>query len=371
MEKQEKVLRKIKNINNGSSVVLGTKKNDECYTSMQDILNELAYWAALGKFKGKNIICPCDWDITEDENIYGITIIYKDDGIEVLGNNVYKAVKEVTIDLWSDEDTPTITKIELKEEEIEDFLREKLTCNFIKTLTQNARRWGIKSITASGYNPATGKGTQFQDINYSNYDVCITNPPFSLYPLFMKTIVGHIDFVILAPYMNRANPSIGLPLMLKQCYLGVGRQLGLDFENPTITNKFHTKHVACDWITSWPEAQQDINRTNYKTNIKYKDYKDEYILMSNMLMKDGTYPIRALRTAYPDDYDGWIYSSIGILDFLNQDEYEWYGTHFIGYYNKTNPEASPFMNKANDRMLIDENGKGCFAGIVFRKKRVK
>ena len=48
MEKQEKVLNKIKNVGNtGSKLNLGTKKNDECYTSMADILNELSYWAAL------------------------------------------------------------------------------------------------------------------------------------------------------------------------------------------------------------------------------------------------------------------------------------------------------------------------------------
>ena len=40
MEKQEKVLTKIKNsLKHGNEGQLGTKKNDECYTDMQDILN--------------------------------------------------------------------------------------------------------------------------------------------------------------------------------------------------------------------------------------------------------------------------------------------------------------------------------------------
>ena len=193
----------------GNEGQLGTKKNDECYTDMQDILNELSQWAALDKFNGKNIICPCDWDIVGNENIYSITIKYKDSGVEVFGNSAYKAVESVQYDLWSDDDTPVITRITLKEEEIEDFLRDKLTCNFVRTLTQNARAWGIKSITASGYNPANGKGIKFQDVDYSKYDICITNPPFSLYGEFMKAIVGKIDFIVLAPLMNRANPCVG------------------------------------------------------------------------------------------------------------------------------------------------------------------
>jgi ferredoxin-thioredoxin reductase catalytic subunit len=34
---------------------------------MKDIVNELAHYGFNGKFKGKNIICPCDWDILNDE----------------------------------------------------------------------------------------------------------------------------------------------------------------------------------------------------------------------------------------------------------------------------------------------------------------
>ena len=53
--KQQKVLNKIKHsINCGQKTPLGTKPNDECYTSMQDIINELGYWAELNKFENKS-----------------------------------------------------------------------------------------------------------------------------------------------------------------------------------------------------------------------------------------------------------------------------------------------------------------------------
>ena len=60
MEQQNnKVLNKLKNsLKHGNEGQLGTKKNDECYTHMQDIINELSQWAMLGKFQGKDIICP-------------------------------------------------------------------------------------------------------------------------------------------------------------------------------------------------------------------------------------------------------------------------------------------------------------------------
>jgi len=369
MEKQEKVLKKIKNsLKHGNEGQLGAKKNDECYTDMQDILNELSLWAALGKFQGKTIICPCDWNIVENENIYSITITYKDPGVEVAGNSVFKAVQSVYVDLWSNDEEHTVKHIALAEDEIEDFLRDRLTCNFIRALTQNARAWGIKSITASGYNPATGLGIKFQDVNYSKYDVCITNPPFSLYGEFMKCIVGKVDFIILAPLMNRANPCVGGYLMLKQAYLGFGIELHMTFDNPTKENNYSgTKVVNCDWITSFHEAQAERNAKHFKSGVNYDLYKEEYIEMIGMTMKDGTHPIRVSMSTYPEDFAGWMFSTIGVLDNLDMETYEWYVTECKKYLN-SNPEVSPFTHKIEAKTYIGADGKKSFGGIVFRKK---
>lgn len=371
MEKQEKVLNKIKNsLKHGNEGQLGIKKNDECYTDMQDILNELAQWAALDKFRGKNIICPCDWDIVTGENIYSITITYKESGVEVFGNRAYKTVESVQYDLWSDDDTPVVTRITLKEEEIEDFLRDKLKCNFVRTLTQNARAWGIKSITASGYNPANGLGIKFQDVDYSKYDVCVTNPPFSLYTEFMNTVAGKLDYILLAPFLKRNNPCYGQYLMLDQTYLGFGVHLPLTFANPTKENNYSgEKSVACDWITSFPEAQAARNEKHFKSGIKYDVYSDEYVEMIGMTMKDGTHPIRVSTSTYPEDFSGWMFASISVLDNLDMETYEWYGTHLHGYFNK-HSEQSPFNHKTSDSMHYAADGKSGFSGIVFRKKPV-
>lgn len=74
MKKQDKVLKLI-NRECGKTTPLGTIPNDECYTSMQDIINELSQWS--GKFINKNIICPCDWDIVEeDDDIYSLRMFF-------------------------------------------------------------------------------------------------------------------------------------------------------------------------------------------------------------------------------------------------------------------------------------------------------
>lgn len=367
MEKQDKVLKKIKNsLKHGNEGQLGVKKNDECYTDMQDILNELSQWAVLDKFRGKNIICPCDWDIVNGENIYSITITYKEPGVEVVGNSVFKAVKSVYVDIWSDTEDHTVEHIALAEDEIEDFLRDKLTCNFVRTLTQNARAWGIKSITASGYNPANGLGIKFQDVDYSKYDVCITNPPFSLYSEFMKAIVGKIDFIVLAPLLNRNSTWEGIALYERTAYLGFGIELHMMFNNPTKENNYSgTKVVNCDWITSFPEAQAARNAKHFKSGIKYDTYKDEYIEMTGMTMKDGTHPIRVSMSTYPEDFDGWMVSTIGVLDNLDQETYEWLCLNHHKYFNQTHPELNPFNHKFSVSMFGE---KGFCGGILFRKK---
>lgn len=371
MRKQEKVIKKINREHSDHSGRLCKKNNDECYTPYGVIWNELNLWANLDKFRGKNIICPCDWDIDDhNPDIYSIEITYREEDINVVANNAFQTVEYVKVNLWDtdENDNVVIRTIDIAEDEIEDFLRTKLTCNFVRVLTAHAREWEIKSITASGYNPETGKGYPFQDIDYSKYDVCITNPPFSLYAEFMSCIVGKIDFVVLAPFLRRIGPCVGLPLMLGRAYLGYYTNMGINYRNPTVENEYTSKTVNSDWITSYPEAQEERNKMDWKTGVSYELYKEDYKEMPNMTMKDGTHPVKVGRGTIPDDYNGWMFGNIGLLDRMSFDEFEWYGTAFKKYFNTEHPEMSPFTHKITSEILLDSAGKKGFDGIVFRRK---
>lgn len=365
---QNKVLKNIektKKILNSKN--RGKKNNDEMYTPMEYIYAELLYWASKGKFQDKRIICPCDWDIVKDSKIYSITIDYNELGIDVKGN----AVPKVSYDLWEDESEPI--KIDLPEDQVDEFLRHKLTCNFLRTLTQNARSWGIKSVSASGYNPALGKGISFEDVDYSKYDICITNPPFSLYGTFMKTIVGNIDFIVLAPFMNRCSPSVGGYLIQKKAFLSNGGNKNIEFIQFLAPSGEKSKIVGCDWIVSWPDWMQESNARNAKKDfgIDYEEYKDEFFTMPYMFMKDGKNPIRVGRKCFPKNYDGWMFGNVSFWNELDCEKYRIEHTSLLAYY-KNNPDKNPFdeeliSRSGHNRLNIDDT-HAAFSGIVFRLK---
>lgn len=72
--------------------------------------------------------------------------------------------------------------------------------NFIKYLVIQAEEYGIKKLFVSGYNHKTEAGTKFQDVDFTQYDIVITNPPFSLINEFIaKLIESGVDFLFIAP----------------------------------------------------------------------------------------------------------------------------------------------------------------------------
>ena len=379
-DKQEKVLKQLsKSVSNQAT--LHQKNNDECYTRREDIAAELGRWSLLGKFEGKKIICPCDWDILEDEDCFSITFDFEN-GFQkptVFKNKFYRMPKisYTLFDLLEADDKEVVEKnVEIPQEQVDEFLRNKVKCNFLRELISIAKESGIKSITASGYDPKTDRGIKFQDVDYSKYDICITNPPFSLMDEFVKTLLGNdysqkkCEFIFLAPFMDRVCPNIGLPLMLNKLYLGFGRHLGLTFDNFIDDSGIPKKKgVACDWIVSYPEAQDEVNKAANPPELHYEDYKEDFQIFQDITMKDGTHPIKVTGNLFPTDYDGWMCGPINLLDrSLDTRKYEWYGTDYKGFYNSIHPELSPFAHKASNEMM-KINGKQCFHGIIFRKKQ--
>jgi hypothetical protein len=155
-------------------------KGDEFFTLYEDISDEVPLYK--DQLRGKRIICPCDWDESYNEEL-----VYKEEGYIPPSNLLDKG--------------GTIKQIDIKasKEKIEKRL-DLIKCNFVKFLVAHADAYGIKSISASGYNPQNGEGVRFQDIDYSKYDIVITNPPFSLWREFIDIMFKNgKKFLVIGP----------------------------------------------------------------------------------------------------------------------------------------------------------------------------
>jgi len=334
------------------------KADDEFYTSFADIVNELSHWT--DKLRDKNIICPCDFKPTS--NISSITIEFNSAKYFI---NTVKKPQQDYYDLFAEFNITDCGK-EISESQLRNILADQEVVNFINYLWAIGKNAGIKSITASGYDIATGRGISFDEIDYSAYDMVITNPPFSLYSSFMESIIEKnqtIEFILIAPFMNRVAPCIAIPLMERRAYLGYGRHLAMNFNNPTGGKG---KKVAIDWIVSWPDAQEEVDKLSCKTGILYD--KSSYKEMPYMTMKDGSKPIKINSVAdIPDDYTGYMFTSVAVLDRLSYKEYEWICTGCKKYFNKTHPELNPFNHNVSNEMIGYGTENSCFHGILFRK----
>lgn len=379
--KQEKIVSKI-NAKSGTSENLAVAKKakfDEFYTPQEDIKNELNHWKH--KFMGKRIICPCDWDVLSDEDVYSVTIEFEEENLTPTYTvNKVKRIKVQHFEyamsfLESENSSPVIVEEVITGQQAKDLLRERVTCNFIKYLLGIANQCKIKSITASGYDGLTGRGIKFQEVDYSQYDLCLTNPPFSLYKEFMDCMMTEyarrdrstdpFDFIILAPLTNRQCPNVAEPLTERKVFLGYNRDTHILFRNPDEKATHDKKKpVDVDWITTFDDAQQEVDKYLLSTGVDYEVYKDDYSIMNGMTLKDGTHPIRIKdKRATPENYTGWMFASIGVLNKLSYKYYDWYITSLKGYYNKRHPEQNPFSHAVTDRMY-----NGGFHGVLFRRK---
>lgn len=372
MTKQKKVLTKINHESGDVEKLKAAQKAkfDEFYTPLDVVQAELSHYGEL--LKGKRIICPCDWDIFPEQNVFAMTIEFSETSEPCVWTKTWtiNKVERIRYTLW---DEP-MEEVVVDGKEASNLLSSRVTCNFLRALKGIGETYGIKSVTASGYDPETGRGTPFQSIDYSQYDVCITNPPFSIYSEFMSKMIENsesrkntdkpFDFIVMAPMLNRVTPNVGLPLMLRQCYLGFSRGIAVNFTNPDAKSDYKCKSVCVDWVTTFDIAQKEVNETRMHTGVDWDMYKDEFKEMPLITMKDGTHPIEIKSIgAYPDNYYGWAKVSCQALGRLSYDEFDWYLTSAKKYFNTSHPEKNPCTHKMSNEMVSPG-----FHGLLIKRK---
>lgn len=274
----------------------GTNKNmrnaqkeddDEFYTLYDDIANELNHYS--NYFKGQRIICPCDWDESFDTEM---VFLDKNSGAPSLCDNM----------------TRTINIIETKK----NFQKAipNIKCNFVKFLIAHADAWGIKSISVSGYNPKSKTGVRFQDVDYSQYDFVITNPPFSEFREFIDVMFqNNMKFLVIGNKNSVLYKNIWPRFRDDEIRLGYTHPNKFMRPDGSISDKVNG---LCRWFTNLPvDDKKDLF-------IFTKDYSDK---MHPQIVNYDAIKVRKTKEI-PGDYTGKMAVPVTFLDKYNPAQFE-------------------------------------------------
>jgi hypothetical protein len=333
----------------GTSKTMGKSKKlidrDEYYTLYEDISNELPRYKE--QFKGKRILCPCDWDESYDEEI-----IFRSKK-EVHSNDIFGggSIKEIDIQATNNQIKKDISLIK---------------CNFAKFLIAHAEDYGIESISVSGYNPITGKGVKFQDIDYSNYDLIVTNPPFSqIEELFHILIKNKKEFLVIGPLSALDRQGLFNYFRENKMWLGYAKQLK-GFMRPDGTlllskDKEGSIPRACKWYTNLDVSYRHDFITLTES---YYENPDRYpkALNYDCIIIDGVKNI-------PMDYEGKMAVTANIMSKLNPDQFEIIG---LSPFCAEKPDFDvPKEKRGGPQFYFMKNGelKRGFTSMVIKNKK--
>lgn len=319
------------------------KKNDEFFTLYDDIANEVPLYKE--QLRGKKIICPCDWNESYEEEI-----VYEEDEYIISPNstvsNTSSSIKKVDI-------KATKAKIEKN--------INLIKCNFVKFLVAHASDYEIKSISVSGYNPEKEKGIKFQDINYSTYDIVITNPPFSLFREFIDTMFkNNMRFLVVGPLTALTYKNIFMHIKNNKMWLGYATQLSgfMLYDGTLLLSKSPEGSVAraCKWYTNMDVSYRHdmmILTKNYNSEKYPKYYNYDAVEVSKT-------------RNIPYDYEGLMGVPVSFLAKYNPEQFE-----IIG--KGVDLEKTVRWSGDKAALWIEKNGKpwrAPFERVIIRNKHV-
>ena len=308
------------------------RKDDEYYTLFQDIADEVSLYSS--QLRGKRILCPCDWDESYNEEI-----VYKEEGY-VLGRELFSSegtIKNIDI-------AKTRKKIEKR--------MDLVKCQFVYYLLNQAEEWGIRSISVSGYNPNTNEGVRFQDIDYSNYDVIITNPPFSQFDEFIDLMIENgKEFLVIGPQTAPTEKSIIRHFQEGNIRIGYHYHLsGFNRPDGTTLPKQHNTPRSSLWYTNMQVAP---NTKELILTASYKENPEKYPKIVNY---DAIFVPTVADIPY--DYFGEICVPVTFMQKYNPQQFEIIGSSLqLGKPIKECVEPDAIYEKGGKRFYLSEGNK--------------
>ena len=330
-------------------------KNDEFYTQLSDIENELVHYKDF--FNGKTVFCNCD-DPYESNFFKYFALNFNHLKLKKLIATCYDSspVAGEQLSLFPDKHPYKIEITEVKD----------VNGDFAIDLTE------VEYLLKNGKNVLkklkSGDFRSEECINaLKECDVVVTNPPFSLFREYVAQLVEYDKKFIIIGNQNAITYKEIFPL-IKENKMWLGYKFGdMAFTVPDYYEARETRF----WIDENGQKWRSLGNICWYTNIDTLKRHEDIILYKKYAPEE--YPkydnygaIEVSKTAdIPYDYDGIMGVPITFIDKYNPEQFEIFGCtesegkgFSCGLWNENSKVAQP---------LID--GKRIYKRIFIRRKQ--
>lgn len=306
-------------------------KNDEFYTQLADIEDEMRYYKSY--FKGKTILCNCD-DPRISNFFHYFSYNFEHLGLKKLITTCYKNQNR---DLFSQNDCEQAIYLEY-------------TGNKKGGLVPNPEEIGIKHLKGDG----DFRSKECIEL-LKQADIVITNPPFSLFREYVAQLMEYDKkFIIIGNKNSIGYKEVFHFIKDNKIWLGY-RNINKDMwlilpdkeeKYEKIINGKKLKHIMACWWTNLDISKRHEELILYK-NYNPQDYPkyDNYDAINVDKVSD-----------IPCDYYGVMGVPITFLDKYNPDQFEILG----------NSRYHDGKQEADDINII--NGKQLYTRILIKRK---
>ena len=315
-------------------------KNDEFYTQLADIEDELKHYKK--HFRNKVVLCNCD-DPRVSSFFHYFSNKFESLKLKKLMATCYKSQER---DLFSRHDS-----------------EQAISLEYNGDLNNNR----IADVSEIDIKPLYGNGdfrsTECIDM-LKDADVVVTNPPFSLFREYVAQLMKYKKKFLILGSFNAIKYTGVFPLIkANKVWLGVNNG-AKKFYVPDDAEKFHNIHNGKKtmsmgnvvWYTNLDVAKRHENLVLWK-KYKAEDYPkyDKYEAINVNRVNE-----------IPMDYAGVMGVPITFLDKHNPDQFEILGVLNSAGYNK-DAVGIPFSGIGDARAIVNDEVK--YARLLIRPKQ--
>ena len=298
-------------------------KNDEFYTQLNDISNELKHYKE--HFKGKTVLCNCD-DPRISNFFHYFSYNFETLGLKKLITTCYKNQER---DLFSQNNSEKAISLE--------YCGEK---NGSKVPT--VEEIGIKELQGDG----DFRSNECIEL-LKEADIVVTNPPFSLFREYVAQLVKYEKKFLIIGNQNAITYKEIFPLLMEnKIWLGYNNG-DMSFKVPSYYKPRETRFWIDESGTKW----RSLGNTCWFTNLDIAKRHEDLILYKQYTPEE-----------YPQ-YDNYKAININKVDNIPCDYDEAMGVP-ITFMNKYNPNQFEILG------ATESEGKGFSNGLWISESKV-